>query len=153
MKILTLILLLFVFIGCSRKNTKSVEIQAFSVQDTMIVIQEKAPEEKPFTVVEQMPSFPGGEAEMMKFLRENLKYPAISEEEGFIGRTAVRFVVSKTGDVKDVVPAMDRYKGFAVTDSLISVVKRMPRWIPGRQRGEAVDVYFTLPMQISPARR
>lgn len=148
MKSLTLILLLLALIGCSRKNTKSTDIQTFQTEDTVKVIPED-PQDKPFTFVEQMPSFPGGEAEMHKFIMNHYKYPPVSYEQGEQGRIIVKFVVSKTGEIKDI----EAVRGGLRCDSLISVVKRMPRWIPGKQRGEAVDVYYTLPMHISPARR
>jgi protein TonB len=155
MKVIHLLIPFILFLGCSHKNTGSTNIQAFRIKDT-IVIFEKEPfksEEKPFAVVEQMPSFPGGDMELLRFISKNLKYPAISEEQGFIGSTGVRFVITKTGNIKDVVPAKDVYKDFAVTDSLMSVIKRMPRWNPGKHNGKAVDVYYTIPLHISPARR
>lgn len=101
-------------------------------------------EEKPFVGAELMPLFPGGEKELMAFITKNLKYPAIPAENGIQGRVVIRFVVSKTGDVTDVQimkgldPACDR--------EAVRVVKTMPRWIPGRQNGRAVAVYYTLPV-------
>ncbi|MDR1091844.1 MAG: energy transducer TonB [Prevotella sp.] len=147
MKVLHLLIPFILFLSCSRKNTGSTNIQAFTIKDTIAIFEEEPLQEqdKPYTVVEQMPSFPGGEAEMQKFIRDNLKYPVVDEESGIHGRITVRFVVSKTGDIKDI----QAIRGGILCDSLVSVVKRMPRWIPGRQNGEAVDVYFTLPMYIN----
>ena len=101
-------------------------------------------EEKPVYGVEQMPEFPGGEAELLKFIQENLHYPTSASEMGVEGRVTIRFVVSKTGEVTNVEvirglePMCDK--------EAIRVVKLMPKWIPGRQNGRNVPVYFTLPV-------
>ena len=101
-------------------------------------------EEKPYEAVEQMPTFPGGETELMKFIRDNLKYPVIAQENGIQGRVILRFVVSKTGTIDNVTvlrsldPTCDK--------EAIRVVKSMPKWIPGKQNGNNVPVYFTLPV-------
>lgn len=130
MKNLTLILLLFVFFGCSHKNVQ----------------------QEPYSFVEQMPSFPGGEAEMYRFINQNLR---LSEEyyQQMSFSTAIRFVVARTGEIKDIEPAKEKYAGEILTDSLISVIKRMPRWNPGKHNGQAVDVYYTIPLHISPTSR
>lgn len=101
-------------------------------------------EEKPLYGVEQMPSFPGGEAELMKFIGDNLRYPTSASELGIEGRVTIRFVVSKTGEVKDV--EVIRGLDPACDKEAIRVVKMMPNWIPGRQNGRNVPVYFTLPI-------
>ncbi len=100
---------------------------------------------KPFLTVEQMPAYPGGESEMHKFIANNLRYPVISEENGIVGRVVIRFVVTKTGNITNI----EALRGGHLCDSLISMVRKMPQWIPGRQNGKAVDVYFTLPMHIN----
>lgn len=108
------------------------------------IVQEKPVEEKPFTTVEVMPTFPGGEGEMNKFIRENLKYPIVAQEAGISGRVTVRFVVTKTGEISEVTvlrgidPSCDK--------EAVRVVKMMPKWIPGKQNGLNVPVYFTLPV-------
>lgn len=102
--------------------------------------------------VEQMPSFPGGEAEMQKFICNNLKYPLIPDDNSMENfSTSVRFVVTKTGEIKDIVPTRDKYKGRILTDTLTQIIKRMPRWNPAIHEGKKVNVYFTLPLYISPA--
>lgn len=106
----------------------------------------KGKEDVPETLIfaEFMPQFPGGEAEMYKFIRDNLTYPIIEQEMGNHGRVAIRFVVSKTGEITDikvmkgVSPGCDR--------EAINVVKKMPKWIPGKQHGVPVPVYFNLPI-------
>lgn len=110
------------------------------------VIADEKPkeEEKPFDIVEQMPTFPGGDAALMAWLSKNIKYPAIAEENGVQGRVIVRFVVGKDGSisqasvVRSVDPSLDK--------EALRVVKAMPHWIPGKQNGAAVPVWFTLPV-------
>ena len=101
-------------------------------------------EEKPVYGVEQMPQFPGGDEELMKFIHDNLKYPNVAAEVGIEGRVTIRFVVNRNGDVTDVTvirgldPSCDK--------EAVRVVKMMPKWIPGRQNGRNVPVYYTLPV-------
>ena len=105
---------------------------------------EKPKEEdtKVFDVVEQMPSFPGGN--VMAWLSQNLKYPVIAAENGVQGRVVVQFVVEKDGSVSDVHavkkvdPSLDK--------EAERVVKSMPKWIPGKQNGSPVRVKYTLPV-------
>ncbi|MDH6309880.1 hypothetical protein M2451_002251 [Dysgonomonas sp. PFB1-18] len=105
---------------------------------------------KVYVTAEVMPSFPGGEAEMHRFISENIKYPVIPDDKIMENiRTAVRFTVTRTGEIKDIEPAKDQYKGTILTDSLTSVIKRMPRWIPGKEKGVPVNVYFTMPLHVN----
>ena len=104
----------------------------------------KEEENKVFEVVEQMPSFPGGDAALMKYLQENTHYPTIAAENGVQGRVVVGFVVEKDGSITDVTviksqdPSLDR--------EAARVVKSMPRWIPGKQNGSAVRVKYQVPV-------
>ncbi len=83
---------------------------------------------KIYTVVEQMPSFPGGETELFKFINQNLKYPVIPEDKILDNlSTKIQFVVTKTGEIKDIKVMKLQYEGTILTDSLISVIRRMPR--------------------------
>jgi protein TonB len=105
---------------------------------------------KVYTIVEQMPAFPRGEAELMNFVMTNIRVPSVPEDKMQENTsTAIRFVVTRTGTIRDIEPTQDRYKGTILTDSLTSVIKRMPRWIPGKQNGVNVDVYFTLPLHVN----
>ncbi|MDR1882473.1 MAG: TonB family protein [Prevotella sp.] len=108
------------------------------------IVEEKPVEEKPFVTVEQMPSFPGGETEMYKFIADNLKYPVVAQESGIHGRVTLRFVVTKTGVISDVTVI----RGFdpSCDKEAVRVIKAMPKWIPGKQNGLNVPVYFTLPV-------
>ena len=107
-----------------------------------VVVQEVEPEEEPvFQVVEKMPKFPGGDAECMRFLSKNIKYPTIAQENGIQGRVILQFVVNKDGSIVDVVVArsVDPY----LDKEAVRVVKLMPKWEPGEQRGKPVRVKYT----------
>lgn len=99
--------------------------------------------DKPLYGVEVMPQFPGGDQELMKFIRENLRYPKEDAERGIEGRTTIRFIVTKTGKVSDV--AVIRGLSPTCDAEAIRVVKMMPTWKPGSQKGAPVNVYYTLP--------
>lgn len=101
-------------------------------------------QEKIFRHVEQMPEFPGGEAALMKFINENLRYPVAAIENGIQGRVTVQFVVKKDGSVDDVtvLHGVDS----ALDQEAIRVCKTFPKFIPGKQNGQPVNVWFTLPI-------
>lgn len=101
-------------------------------------------ETKVFTVVEQMPMFPGGDAALMSYLANNIHYPTVAAENGVQGRVVVGFVVERDGSITDVRilrgvdPSLDR--------EAMHVVKSMPRWTPGKQNGSAVRVKYQVPV-------
>ncbi|MBQ9667157.1 MAG: energy transducer TonB [Prevotella sp.] len=101
-------------------------------------------ETKIFEVVEQMPSFPGGDAALMQFLSKNIKYPVVAEENGIQGRVIATFVVERDGSISDVkvVKSVDP----SLDKDAIRVLKSMPKWIPGKQNGSAVRVKYTVPV-------
>ena len=101
-------------------------------------------ETKIFEVVEQMPSFPGGDAALMQFLSKNIKYPVVAEENGIQGRVIATFVVERDGSISDVkvVKSVDP----SLDKEAIRVLKSMPKWIPGKQNGSAVRVKYTVPV-------
>lgn len=98
----------------------------------------------PFVMVEQMPQFPGGESAMMQYIGTNLKYPESAAKESIEGRVVLRFVVTKTGDIKDV--SVIRSLDSRCDEEAMRVVRAMPKWTPGKQGGKDVDVYYTLPV-------
>lgn len=112
-------------------------------KENKVIVQQKE-EEKPFVSVEQMPQFPGGASELMKFVASNLRYPTIAAENGIEGRVIIRFVVGKDGKVSDI--KVQRGLDASCDKEAIRVVQMMPPWIPGKQNGRAVPVYFTLPV-------
>ena len=101
-------------------------------------------ETKVFTVVEQMPMFPGGDAALMSYLANNIHYPTVAAENGVQGHVVVGFVVERDGSITDVSvlrgvdPSLDR--------EAMRVVKSMPRWTPGKQNGSAVRVKYQVPV-------
>lgn len=95
-----------------------------------------------YEVVEQMPQFPGGETEMIKFFGENLRFSKKTQESGIQGRVIFRFIITETGEVKDIETI--RTPDSLFSQSYIDVIKAMPKWEPGKQNGKAVPVYFTL---------
>ncbi len=108
--------------------------------------EEEIQEEEVFYIVEDMPTFNGGEpaTEFRKYIAQNLRYPEIAAENGISGRVIVQFAVNRTGQVVDAVvvrsvdPALDK--------EAIRVVMASPKWTPGKQRGKAVKVLFTFPI-------
>ncbi len=104
----------------------------------------KEEENKVFDVVEENPSFPGGQSALMQWLNENIKYPVIAAENGIEGRVIVQFVVSKTGSISDV--RVVRGVDPSLDKEAVRVVSNMPNWTPGRQNGTTVNVRFTLPV-------
>lgn len=111
-----------------------------------IVVEEKKPveENKVFTAVEQMPQFPGGDAELMKHIQKNLKYPPVAMENNIQGRVVVQFVVTKTGKIGEV--KVVRSKDPDLDKEAVRVVKTLPDFIPGKMNGQAVAVWYTLPI-------
>ena len=111
---------------------------------TYNVVEPKAEEEDAFAIVEQMPEYPGGEKAMFEYLMANLKYPQSCLDDKIQGRVLVTFVVEKDGSitdtevVKSVNPDLDA--------EALRVVKGMPAWTPGKQKGQEVRVRFTIPV-------
>ena len=101
-------------------------------------------ENKVFDVVEQMPSFPGGPQALMEYLGNNVKYPPVAAELGLQGRVVVSFVVERDGSLTDV--KVERSVDPSLDKEAVRVVKSMPRWIPGKQKGKAVRVKFNVPV-------
>ncbi len=112
-----------------------------------IIVEEKHSEpvkEEIFTAVEQMPQFPGGEAELLKYIASHIKYPTMAAENNIQGRVVVKFVVGKDGRVGDVVVV--RGKDPDLDKEAVRVVKTLPNFIPGKMNGQAVSVWYTLPI-------
>lgn len=101
-------------------------------------------EEQVFTVVEEMPEYPGGMSEFMKFIAQNIKYPADALQGKVEGRVIARFVVCKDGSISDI--EIMRSVSPSLDAEAVRVLKLMPKWKPGRQRGRAVPVKFTVPV-------
>ena len=108
---------------------------------------EKPKEEGPLSVamVEQKPSFPGGESAMYKWLQDNIIYPAAASEEGVQGKVTVQFIVEKDGSITHV--QVVRGKHPALDAEAARVIRKMHRWTPGRNNGQPVRVTYHLPVQ------
>ena len=100
-----------------------------------------------FQVVEQMPEFPGGMGECMKWLQANIKYPKEAKEKGEQGRVILQFIVERDGSVTDV--KVVRSISLALDAEAIRVASAMPKWKPGMQKGKVVKVKYTLPVMFS----
>ena len=111
-----------------------------------VVVKAKKPEEaeKPFDVVEQMPEFPGGMPELMKFLQENVKYPEEAMKNGIQGRVVVQFIVEKDGSISEA-KVIKKVNELLDAEAL-RVIGEMPKWTPGKQKGQEVRVKFVLPV-------
>lgn len=121
----------------------------FKAVQEQVVVKEPEPEvkhkeEEIFVAVEQQAEFPGGQAALMKWLSQNVRYPETAQQNDVQGRVIVKFVVEKDGSIgvatilKGVDKDLDR--------EALRVVKKMPRWQPGKNNGVAVRSYFNLPV-------
>lgn len=119
------------------------------VQEVVKVVEEVKPEPKPkedeiFVAVEQQAEFPGGQAALMKWLSNNIRYPEAAQQNDIQGRVIVKFVVEKDGSIGNatIVKGVDK----DLDREALRVVKKMPKWQPGKNNGQAVRSYFNLPV-------
>ncbi|MCB0787622.1 MAG: energy transducer TonB [Flavobacteriales bacterium] len=134
------------------EEIEEVEIEDTEVDEETIVEVIEAPEENVeeeqiFTIVEEMPQFPGGEQELFKYLGKQMKYPQMAADAGISGVVYVTFVVDKDGKVKD--SKVLRGIGGGCDEEALRVVNNMPPWKPGKQRGKAVRVQYNLPIRFT----
>ena len=108
------------------------------------VVEEEVVEQEIFQIVEEMPSFPGGEAKLMEYVAKNIKYPQIARETGIQGRVFVGFVVEPDGSISNV--KLLRGIGGGCDEEAMRVIKSLPKWKPGKQRGKAVRVSYQIPV-------
>ncbi len=135
------------------KETETVEfttedddktVQEVIAAPVQIEEEEEEDDNVVFQVVEKNPEFPGGTKALFEYISSEMKYPAIAAENNIQGRVVCQFTVWKDGTIKDIAvvrgvdPSLDR--------EAIRVIKSMPKWTPGKQRGKAVNVRFTLPI-------
>jgi TonB family protein len=114
---------------------------------TKLIAQEKVSqktEEKKFTSVEQMPEFPGGQAVLMKYLSNNLRYPESAKKANIQGRVIAQFVVNQFGKIERI--EIKRGLSPECDAETIRVIKAMPAWKPAKLNGENVSVHYTLPV-------
>lgn len=127
------------------ENTQMDEYKAPAVATQ--AVEEEVAEAEIFTVVEEAPSYPGGDESRIRFLQENIKYPQMARESGIQGTVYVTFVVEKNGSVTDV--KVLRGIGGGCDEEAIRVIQAMPPWNPGKQRGKPVRVQFNMPIKFT----
>ena len=117
-----------------------------SDEDIAIEIEEESDDEF-FMVVENMPEFPGGDLGLMKYIQKNVKYPPIAKEYNITGKEYVSFIVDKSGSVTNakIVRGVDKN----LDAEALRVVKSLPKYKPGKQRGKPVRVMFTIPINFT----
>ena len=132
-------------------EVEDIEINADVDQNEVIeeyvpveVEEEDVSEQEIFQIVEEMPAYPGGEQKLMEYVAKNIKYPQIARETGIQGRVFVSFVVEPDGSVSNV--KVLRGIGGGCDEEAMRVVKSLPKWKPGKQRGKAVRVSYMLPV-------
>lgn len=135
-------------ISCSSEATKTDDVKENAAtekaNEAEVIVQEPATKGEAFTVVEQMPEFPGGMKELMTYLKDNIKYPKAAQDKKVQGRVIVQFVVEKDGTptefnvVRSVDPDLDA--------EALRVLGGMPKWKPGMQKGQVVRVKYTVPV-------
>lgn len=129
-------------VDMSEKNAVNEEVVQVVVEEEVEEVEEEI-----FTVVENDPEYPGGMEALYKYLASNIKYPALAKENNITGKVYVTFVVEKDGSIAN--PRILRDIGGGCGQEAIRVVKSMPKWKPGKQRGEAVRVQFNLPVSFN----
>ena len=132
-------------------ETEDININAEVEQNEIIeeyvapeVVEEEVVEQEIFQIVEEMPQFPGGEAKLMEYVAKNIKYPQIARETGIQGRVFVGFVVEPDGSISNV--KLLRGIGGGCDEEAMRVIKSLPKWKPGKQRGKAVRVSYQIPV-------
>ena len=132
-------------------EVEDIEINADVDQNEVIeeyvapeIEEEEIQEAEIFTIVEEMPEFPGGMNKLGEYLAKNIKYPQMARETGIQGRVFITFVVEKDGSVTNV--QVLRSLGGGCDEEAVRVVKSMPKWKPGKQRGKPVRVSYNLPV-------
>jgi len=118
--------------------------QDAAVEIVEIDDEEEVEEAQVFFIVENMPEFPGGDLELRKYIAQHIQYPEVAKENGIQGKVFIQFVVNQKGEVEQVKvvrgvdPSLDK--------EAIRVIKALPKWKPGSQRGKPVKVSFTVPI-------
>jgi TonB family protein len=147
--IIPALLALFLIFSCNRDKE---DAAAAKVETVNVPVKSDESTVKPgdvksgevYSVVEQMPEFPGGQAKLSEFLGATVKYPKLALEKGITGKVYVSFVVQKNGKIADV--KVIRGADPLLDAEAVRAVSAMPDWTPGKEKGVAVDVIFNLPI-------
>jgi len=134
---LVLLVIVFAPAGANAQNKKVKKARTHKDTTT---------DDKVYEVCEQMPTYEGGDAALLKYLGENWKLPDEYKERGIQGRMVVGFIVEKDGSLTNV--KVLRAVDIAIDAEVLRVVKGMPKWIPGRHNGQRVRVRYLLPIHI-----
>ena len=129
-----------------RGDTSTYTIEPFSLSVNLfeqLLDVATSKEDTVYQIVEEMPKFPGGEEAMFKFISENVKYPQEAKDKNIAGRVFVNFVIEKDGSVDEV--KVLRSIGGGCDEEAVRVVKSMPKWTPGKQKGKPVRVSYIMP--------
>lgn len=140
----------------AKMNGRSVSFKTsiyFKIYSNAVIIEELLPYKRSvgevFTKVEEMPDFPGGPMEMMKFIQTNIKYPKKARKANIAGKCWLRFVIDKYGAISSI-EVLKGVAGCPECDAeAIRVVASMPLWKPGKQNGNPVSVFFNLPINFT----
>lgn len=119
---------------------ENTEIEIIEVEEEEVVEEPEI-----FTIVEDMPSFPGGEAKLYEYLGKNIKFPPMAKDAGIQGIVFVTFVVKENGAIDGV--RVLRGIGGGCDEEAVRVIKNMPSWKPGKQRGKNVRVQYNMPIR------
>ena len=138
--VVSALILLVIVIAPARANAQDKK------GNTTQTRKDTATDDKIYEVCEQMPIFEGGDAALLKYLRENLKYPDNTKDRGVQGRLVIGFIVEKDGSLTDV--KVLRPVDIDLDAEVLRLVKGMPKWIPGRHNGQRVRVRYLLPIHI-----
>lgn len=133
----------------AQENPKSITVKSIKKDSIDLIVREekkkvKQIEGQVFFVVEEMPQFPGGDEALKKFISDNIVYPQEAKDKGISGRVFVRFIINKYGKVERVTIA--RGVHYLLDSIALDVINKLPDWKPGKQRGKAVNVWHTAPI-------
>ncbi len=130
---------------------KFVFILIVLVSGLLFIVQSNGQEQKKsgdvFIQVDEMPVFPGGEDALRTYIAGNVKYPDVAKKEGIAGKVIVTFVIDESGKVTDVKVVRGVHK--LLDEESVRVVSGMPAWQPGKEKGKAVKVQYTIPIQFA----
>ena len=134
-------------ISLSPPVKSTVESREIIIQEDILFVEEVKDkyEAQPLMMAETMPAFSGGDQKLLEFIRQHLTYPQAAIENGISGRVIVKFCVTANGDIEDI--TIVRSLSPECDQEALRIMKLMPKWIPGKQNGKPVAVYYTLPIQ------
>jgi TonB family protein len=142
--VLPVIAAILMVFSCGKTEVQVPQVAQKTTEKSGEVSLKNGSTDRVFEVVEDMPEYPGGETALRNFLATNIKYPEAARNLGIQGRVFVRFVVTSTGDVRDVTIA--RGVDPVLDKEATRVVQKMEKWKPGMQKGKPVSVYYTVPI-------